>query len=392
MGALCVLLNSLSRRLLLCAAILVVCGGMKTASAAEPLTLQFSAKLPDWTSPTGFKFTDVPAEMQWSPDNRYVAVFGYSSRKVFLLDVDQKQMIDRDILFRGSVPNIAWSADSSLLALNSINIGLFRVADGKELGRRDKFRYGRCATDPRQAGMFTADGRFLWVSCGAIGEQGSYRAADKLTVPDLELADSVDVETVGPDRRNFTHHDRIVVKDGRMLLSSIIASCEKPSDVATQSPNCQSHAACLDLQTRKPCFPSFLMQRSPAANYPYDLKLVPGNPQVITFWAWAQGSAAGPDPAFKVYDFAGNQVRQFGLRDEFKDVAPRNFAAIGADLVIGAAGSSRTNRGRLMVWNAHTGELLQDTSTDFSALVEVSPDGRFVAVQTGAEISIYSTI
>ena len=173
------------------------------SSMAEPLTLQFSIKLPDWTTPTGFKLPDAPAAMQWSPDNRYIAVFGYSSSKLFLLDVDQKQILDRNIYFRAGAPNIAWSADASLLALNNVNVGLYRVADGKELARRDKFRYGRCSTDPRQAGAFTADGRFLWVSCGANGQQGSYRAAEKLTVPDLELADSVDVEGVEPGHRKL---------------------------------------------------------------------------------------------------------------------------------------------------------------------------------------------
>lgn len=380
-------------RLLLCAAILGVSGAMETASSmAEPLKLQFSIKLPDWTTPTGFKLADAPAEMQWSPDNRYLAVYGYSSSKLFLLDVGQKQILDRNIYFKGSPPNIAWSADSSLLALNNIKVGLFRVADGKELGLRDKFRYRRCSTDPRQAGAFTADGRFLWVSCGASGEQGTYRAADKLTVPDLELADSVDVEGTGPDQISYSHHDCVFVEGGRMLLSSILLSCEKQPNGAKPSPNCQRYVACLDLQTKKPCFPSFVIERSRSAQYPYDLKFVPGNPHVVTFWAWAQEFPPGPDPAFKIHDFAGNQVRQFGLRDEFKDSAPRKFVVIGADFVVCTAGSFGTNRGRLMVWNARTGKLLQDTSTDFAGLLEVSPDGRLVAVQIGLEIKVYSTI
>ena len=364
------------------------------SSTAEPLTLQFSIKLPDWTTPTGFKLPDAPAEMQWSPDGRYLAIFGFSSHKLFLLDVEQKQMIDRDIFFRGSAPSIAWSADGSLLALNNVNIGLFRVADGKELGRRDKFRYGRCGTNPRQAGVFTADGRFLWVACGARGERGSYRAAEKLTVPDLELADSVDVEGAAPDYTNYTDYERVVVEDGRIKLSNLLQSCEKQPNVAAPSPNCQSYATCLDLQTKQPCFPSFAIQRSRSANYPYDLKLVPGSPHLITFWAWGQGLPPGPDPAFKIYDFAGNQVRQFGMRDEFKNIAPRHFVVMAAGFVIGTAGNlDDAKRGRLMVWNSNTGELLQDTSTAaFAGLIQISPNGRLVAVQIGLEIKIYSTI
>lgn len=195
-----VLLRSFSW-LLLFAAIPGGCDGMEMASsAAEPLKLQFSVKLPD----TEFKSSDAPGVMQWSADSRYIAVYGYSSGKTFLFDVEQKQFLDRNISLRPGTPNIAWSADGSLLALTHLNVGLFRVADGKELGRRDNFRYRRCSSSPRQAGAFTADGRFLWVSCGADGGRGSYRAADKLTVPDLELADSVDAEGAGPDYTSFT--------------------------------------------------------------------------------------------------------------------------------------------------------------------------------------------
>jgi WD40 repeat protein len=331
--------------------------------------------------------------MQWSPDSRYIAVYGYNSGKTFLLDVGQKQIIDRNIYFKGGAPNIAWSTDGSLLALTHINIGLFRVADGKELGRRDRFRYRRCSSDPRQAGAFTADGRFLWVSCGADGGRGSYRAAEKLTVPELELADSVDAEGAGPDYTSFTHDGRVVVEDGRLLLTSILLSCEKQPNINEAEPNCRHYVACLDLQTKKPCFPSFAIHSVLSAHYPYDLKLVPGSPQVITFWAWTEGRPPGPDPAFKIYDFAGNQVRQFGMRDEFKDISPREFAVTGSGLVIGTAGKrGGSNRGRLMVWNGRTGELLQNTSTGYASLLEGSPDGRFVAVLMGHEIKVYSTI
>jgi hypothetical protein len=198
--------------------------------AAQPLRLQFSIRLPDSISSTGFKLKNFPEAMQWSPDGRTLAILG--SGKLFLFDLEQKQIVDRDIEVKGGPQNIAWSADGSLLALGKINVRLFRVADGKELGRRDGIRYARCGTSPRQGAAFTADGRFLWVGCGARGERGGYRAAEKLTVPDLELADSVDVEATAPDYLSYTNYERIAVEDGRLRLSSILLSCQKEPNIS----------------------------------------------------------------------------------------------------------------------------------------------------------------
>jgi hypothetical protein len=205
----------------------------------------------------------------------------------------------------------------------------------------------------------------------------------------MEMASSM----AEPLKLQFTHDGRIVVEDGRLLLTSILLSCEKQPNINEPAPNCRHYVACLDLKTKKPCFPSFAIHSVLSAQHPYDLKLVPGSQRVITFWAWAEGRPPGPDPAFKIYDFAGNQVRQFGMRDEFKDISPREFAVMGSGLVICTAGKrGGSNRGRLMVWNARTGELLQNTTTDYASLLEGSPDGRFVAVLIGHEIKVYSTI
>ena len=178
-----------------------------------------------------------------------------------------------------------------------------------------------------------------------------------------------------------------------MLLSGTVISCLKqnaPVDFAPGIPNCQRYVACLDLQTKRPCFQSFVIPRPSGANYPNDLKLVPGRPQLIVFSAWAQ-APPGPDPAFEIRDFAGNQVRQFGMRNEFKNAAPRQFVIMGGGFVIGTAddvGAGR--RGRLLVWNAETGELLQDTRTPSASLIEMSPDGKLVAVTMDSEIWFYS--
>ena len=166
--------------------------------------MQFSLKLPDWAPSTGSKASTFPEGMKWSADGRTLAAYG-SSGKLLLFDIEQKQILDPNIYFRGGAPDIAWSPDGTLLALGKIDVGLFRVADGKELARRDKFRYGRCGTAPRQSVAFTADGRFLWVSCGARGERGRYRAAEKFSVPDLELVNGVDVDGVEPDHHSYTN-------------------------------------------------------------------------------------------------------------------------------------------------------------------------------------------
>lgn len=374
-------------RLLLCGVILGIPGGATMAlGATELLKLRFSTKLPDGATPTGYRFHDAPAQLQWSPDNRYLAIFGFSSRKLYLLDVDRNEIIDRNILFRGAgQPNIAWSADSSLLALSDVDIGLFRVADGMEIGRRNRFRYARCSTLYRGAGFFTADGRSLWLSCGARGERGSYSAAEKLSIPDLGTVDSVDVEGLDAENQNFTQSDRIVAENGKILLLSLLESCSQP--VVKEPLQCQPYAAAIDLETKQRIFPSFLLQRSHSAGYAYDLQFLPDNSQIISFRAWAQGGS--PGPAFISYDLSGKPIRQFGIRDEFKDVTPREFVATRSGLVIGTAGSFGSEAGRLMIWDVHTGELLQNTSTSFASFIALSPDGRHVAAQVGPEIRIY---
>jgi WD40 repeat protein len=360
------------------------------AQTTEPLTPLFSIKLPDATTPTGYKVLDAPAEIQWSPDNRYLAIFGFSSSKLFLLDVDQKQLIDRNVHIKGAPPNITWSGDASLLALNNVNLALFQVSDGKELGRRDFFRRGQCAAQPRQAGSFTADNRFLWVSCGAQSQQGSYPAAKKLTIPDLEVADSADAEATEPASLNTTRYERIAREGDKLLLSSILQTCSQTISSANQLATCNPHAACLDLETKRPCFPTFALELSPSAKGLHDLQFVPNRPQTISFWTWAQGIPPGPfDWAFEIYDFAGKRVNQFGARTEFENMPPREFVTTRDGLVIGSAGDYGKN-GRLMVWNLNTGQLLQRIRTPSAWRMEISNDGKQLAVLMGREIRIYS--
>jgi hypothetical protein len=384
-----ILLVSLLTGLLFYLASLVVFGGTHMESSATgPLTLQFSISLPDVVTSRGFKIKDPPAQVKWSPDNNYVAIFGFTSSKLFLLDVNQQQLIDPNIHFRGAPPNIAWSADSSLLALNNVNVGLFRVADGKELGRRDNFRYGRCSTQPRQAGAFTADGRFLWVSCGPRGEQGSYRAAEKLAIPDLKIVDSVDADGIDPENQGFTYSDRIVVEGGRILLSSIFQSCSKSGRYKPL--NCQPYAACLDLESKRHCFPSIALEQSTGARGLSDIQLVPNSPRLISFWTWGQEAPSGPDWMFEAYDFTGNWVRQFGARTEYENVPPREFVVTKECLVISSAGYLDGKSGRLLVWDANTGQLLQRMTTPFASDIAVSPDGQRLAAHVGLEIRVYS--
>src|ERR1700731_4541772 len=88
------IVSSLLVQLFLSACTLSVFGGAEmVAGAVDPLKPQFSITLPDYSTPTGYKMPDPPASVQWSPDNRYLAVVGFNSGKVFLIDVEHRQVI-----------------------------------------------------------------------------------------------------------------------------------------------------------------------------------------------------------------------------------------------------------------------------------------------------------
>src|SRR5665213_959228 len=80
-------------RLVVCVFILCVIGGAKMAAGpAHLLTPEFSVTPPDDTSSTGYKILVAPAEIQWSPDNRHLAIIGFDNGKLYLLNVEQKQL------------------------------------------------------------------------------------------------------------------------------------------------------------------------------------------------------------------------------------------------------------------------------------------------------------
>jgi hypothetical protein len=379
-------------RLLLCVSILCVIGGTKmVAGTVDLLKLQFSTMLPNDITSTGHKVLDAPAEIQWSPDNRYLAISGFDSGKLYLLDVEQRQLIDRNIRFKGGPPNIAWSADSSLIALIHVDVALFQVADGKEITRRSKVRYGQCSSLPRQAGAFTADGRYLWVSCGARSQKGSYRAAEKLTVPDLESADIADAEGVEPTNFNSTHSDRLVLADGKMLLSSLLRACSGPPQPRNDMLTCYDYATCFDLEAKRPCFPSFPFDRSTVGRVATDFHILPDSQRIVSLWRSNDQVRNGPsDWAFEVYDFAGNQVRQFGAPKEVGNVPPRDFVVVPGGFVISSQSDLDRRRGGLTAWNVNTGERLQSIATPPAWQMALSNDGRHLAVMMGLEIKIYS--
>jgi WD40-like Beta Propeller Repeat len=384
--------SSLSIRALVVAIFCIFFEG-NAAAADSPLTEQFSVTLPkDVIISTGYKFWDAPAEIRWSPDSRYLAISGFQSGKLYLLDVRQRQLVDRNIRFKGGPPNIAWSADSSLIALINVDVALFQTVDGKEIARSSRLRYGPCASpDPRQAGAFTADGRFLWVSCGARSQQGSYRAANKLAVPSLDIVDSVDVDAVEPESLHTTWNERIVVTDGTVLLSSRLSACSGPSRPRTGLA-CSHYASCFDLQAKRPCFPSFLLGRpADLARAAIDLQLLPDSQRIVSLWQSTNELRNGPsDLAFEFHDFAGERIRQFGSPSDTGNLPVRDFVVAARGLVVGSLDDIDRKRGGIIAWNANSGGVLQSIATPPAWRLALSSDGRHLAVLMGLEVRVYS--
>jgi WD40 repeat protein len=106
-----------------------------STSPASAVKYQFSITLPDFVSPTGVKLRDLPASMEWSPDNHQLAVVGFNSGKVHLFDIQRQHLIHSDISWTLNPPRIVWSPDSRMIAVIGIDIVLFSATDGKELKR-----------------------------------------------------------------------------------------------------------------------------------------------------------------------------------------------------------------------------------------------------------------
>jgi hypothetical protein len=75
---------------------------------------------------------------------------------------------------------------------------------------------------------------------------------------------------------------------------------------------------------------------------------------------------------------------------ELSKVEVHDFAITPDGLVIGALDDSDRNIGGLRVWTGETGSLLQSLSTPAASLLELSRDGRRLAVIMGKELRVYS--
>jgi hypothetical protein len=148
---------------------------------------------------------------------------------------------------------------------------------------------------------------------------------------------------------------------------------------------------CLDLEAKRPCFPSFTLGRSTGGRSASEFLLLPNRQQTVSLWSSKEELRNGPlDWAFEVHDFAGDRIRQFGAPNEVGNNPPRDFVVSAGGLVVSSLDDLDRRRGGLMAWNANTGELLQSITTPPAGRLALSNDGRHLAVLMGLEVRIYS--
>jgi WD40 repeat protein len=361
-----------------CVLAAILCDCATAATAAEPLRFQFAI-------PVG----DYPVTLAWSPDGRYLAVALFNATKVVLLDVERREVVDRNIRWKITPPKIVWSPDSRLLALVGHDIQLISTTDGRQLASASIQR-ARCTANPGGPAAFTADGNFLWVSCGSRRQLQTFKAAYRYDVPTLAISREVNVAVPAPGLENTTFSDRMIESEGKVLLSSLIQSCPA-GRVPPDSNPCSYFTVCIDLQAHSPCFSPLKLETSNIERWPRDIRFLVSKNLVVSRWTprMAQIRNGPSDFAFEVHDVDGNRLRRFGLHDERSDLDVDDFD-VASDGRVFAAVTDLTRKGGVAVWDSATGKLLQMLPTRPAQWPRLSPDGRRLAVGTRSEVRIYS--
>ncbi len=150
----------------------------------------------------------------WSPDSRYAVAY-VGGAKPWLINTREKKVEETKTIipFASDARASAWSPNGVLIATRGGGVaGSIQLVSFPEfmpinslLPRDWKSRLPKCKSDPETSHLtFTPDSQFLWIGCRGGNEQGTFTAAVKLSIPDLEIVDEVEADVPEIGQRTET--------------------------------------------------------------------------------------------------------------------------------------------------------------------------------------------
>lgn len=375
-------LSRIGQALALIAAFVVVCWSTNNAYAEDaspehPLKLIAEFEVPRVD------------HIAWFPDNRRLAIVA-SGQGVLIVDTVEKTTSPP--VTSGYSSLLAVSPDGSLLAFGGFELTVLSTETWRTLGHVNLMSIANCRAG-RPGFAFTPDSRFLWVGC----EAGQMVGAIKLSVPDLSLVDKFEVTgNISPTSATEGHEVRIQA-DPLVLhvRTSVYPSPMPPPGNPTPF---DKYFRAIDLATKADIVSNWLFSESDGpSNYAHPAPAYI-SPDLVTYFV----SRVAEKTAIVAYEIPSRKkLVEFAPASEIATRDPRRQPPLGpwplSNLIplrdgrlIAAIGSLNWDGG-LMIWNYHTGKLIQRLPAP-GALVDIaiSQDASRIAVGRYNRIAIYS--
>jgi hypothetical protein len=309
-----------------------------------------------------------------------------------------------------AVSAIAWSPDGRYIALNDLNLrpmpGIrLLTPKGEQVGSVDRSIYG-CTLDPGASLVFSTS-LSIWAAC----VQMPGRSADipcllavQLSIPDLKLLNVVPGDAESTGLRGSSYRQYLNITGGRQILTSVLQSPIKydfsPSGRATLRYPRLYRIRMVGLDSMQVEIP--VLSFKGEMEHPRRLHKVVYFPEIraiVIHWTLEYGawfpqenpetwSKAQLVPSLESYSLA-NGERMAGWASLADEDAGYVIRLKDQPLLVGTFGPGGGGRGGLRVWDPRTGQGLQRLDGSRGRTLELSNDGRRLAVFHGDRVMFY---
>lgn len=229
-----VLLRSITLLLIIC----ILAGNMKVPSPA----FGQDAKPPVITLESTTVLPDAAAYASWSPDSRFILIsqIGGVGSDLKLTDTGfrvyntEKHLLGPYIKHHIGADEFRWSPERKYLGVARFNS--FQLLDGltfAKISETDPVITGCAlgANSPSEGTQFEfeTDNSAVWISCGSgAAKTNTYRAAIKLSLPDLAVMESVDAPVPDSSHPHFRPSPTfLTIADGKVEMAGQLMSSVK---------------------------------------------------------------------------------------------------------------------------------------------------------------------
>lgn len=349
--------------------------------------------------------TEPPWRVAWSHDDAYLAITEPTKFTVRIVDVTKRELLPQPAI-KGIVGEaaLAWSPDGRYLAALSGGrrnaISITSTTDWTELSLRNRRIDEVCFGDDLMGGIdFEADSQSLWMPCKRqLATNPPYIVAAKLSIPQLEVVDRLELQPALPGRYSTSRHNiRLTRNKLQSLLLAVIPKLNKVSADNTA----RRFIRITDLGSKSPIGAEFeIIDDSGIQRTLWEAHAADDGRTVVLRWGNPEVVGASWDSAknyrLESYDTAtGRRLAQFaGSSADTGTVKDFRLGSIALlrrrPAVVGSFYDGEAGRRGLIVWDSRTGKVLQIVDLKYARGPFVSRSGlRFAVAISGSELAIY---